>query len=307
MTAPREGQTFTGASRWTHYVNLVKLPHTVFALPFALVGATLATYERPITLGALGWIVLAFTAARFAAMGFNRIVDRHVDAANPRTAGRELPRGALALSEAVAAVAVASAVFIVAAWQLNSVCGRLAPIALGWVFFYSYTKRFTRWSHLALGLGLGIAPVGGYLAVTGSWSDPWWLLVALAVGVTTWVGGFDILYSLQDLDFDRSIRLHSIPVALGVPRAVTVARSLHVVTVLALMIAGLRSDVGVFYGIGVTAVALLLTYEHRLVKASDLSRLDAAFFTMNGVISITFFLLVLVDRLVHARALPIAS
>jgi 4-hydroxybenzoate polyprenyltransferase len=307
VTAPREGQTFAGASRWTHYTNLVKLPHTVFALPFALVGATLATYERPITMAAFGWIVLAFTAARFAAMGFNRIVDRHVDAANPRTVGRELPRGALVLSEAVAAVAVAAVVFLVAAWQLNTLCGVLAPIALGWVFLYSYTKRFTRWSHVALGLGLGIAPAGGYLAVTGSWSDPWWLLIALAVGVTTWVAGFDILYSLQDLDFDRKNGLHSIPAALGVPRAIVVARAMHVVTVVALMVAGLRSEVGMFYGVGVAAVALLLAYEHRLVRAGDLSRLDAAFFTMNGVISITFFVLVLIDRLLHARALPIAS
>ena len=197
--------------------------------------------------------------------------------------------------------------FLVAAWQLNTLCGVLAPIALGWVFLYSYTKRFTRWSHVALGLGLGIAPVGGYLAVTGSWSDPWWLLVALAVGVTTWVAGFDILYSLQDLDFDRKNGLHSIPAALGVPRAITVARAMHVVTVVALMVAGLRSEVGILYGVGVAAVALLLAYEHRLVRAGDLSRLDAAFFTMNGVISITFFVLVLIDRLLHARTLPIAS
>ncbi|MEW5918260.1 MAG: UbiA-like polyprenyltransferase [Gemmatimonadota bacterium] len=307
MTAPREGQTFAGASRWTHYINFVKLPHTVFALPFALVGATLATYVAPITLGALGWIILAFTAARFSAMGFNRIVDRHVDAANPRTAGRELPRGALALGEAIIAVTIASLLFVVAAWQLNTLCAWLSPVALAWIFFYSYTKRFTKWSHLVLGLGLGIAPVGGYLAVAGAWSDPWWLLIALTVAVMTWVGGFDILYSLQDIDFDRRHGLFSVPAALGVPRAIAVARVMHVITVVALIAAGLRGPVGLFYGIGVALVAMLLAFEHRLVKAHDLSRLDAAFFTMNGVISITLFVFVLIDRLVHGRAIPFAS
>ena len=305
--APREGQTFAGASRWTHWVNFVKLPHTVFALPFALVGATLATYEKPITLRVIGWIVLAFTAARFAAMGFNRIVDRHVDAANPRTAGRELPRGALALGEAVVAVTIASALFIIAAWRLNPLCAWLAPLALGWICFYSYTKRFTKWSHIVLGSGLGIAPVGGYLAVTGSWSDPWWLLIALATAVMTWVGGFDILYSLQDLDFDRQSGLFSIPAALGITNAIVIARAMHVVTVVALVLAGLRSDAGLFYGIGVGLVALLLAFEHRLVKPNDLTKLDAAFFTMNGVISITFFVFVLIDRLAHARTFPLAG
>lgn len=305
MTSPREGQTFAGASRWTHYVNLVKLPHTVFALPFALVGATLATTLRPITLGDLGWIILAFTAARFAAMGFNRIVDRDVDAANPRTAGRELPRGALELGEAVIAVALASALFVLAAWQLNPLCALLSPVALAWVFFYSYTKRFTKWSHVVLGAGSGIAPVGGYLAVTGNWSDPWWLLVVLAAAVLTWVGGFDILYSLQDVEFDRERGLHSIPAALGHRQAIAVARTMHMLTVTALVLSAFGANVGLFYGIGVAVVALLLAYEHRLVRADDLSRLDAAFFTMNGVISITFFIFVVIDRLVHGRSLPL--
>lgn len=306
MTSPREGQTFAGASRWTHYINFVKLPHTVFALPFALVGVTLATTIRPVTLGALGWVILAFTAARFAAMGFNRIVDRDVDAANPRTAGRELPRGALEPGEAIVAVSVASALFVLAAWRLNALCAWLSPLALAWVFFYSYTKRFTKWSHIVLGAGLGIAPVGGYLAVTGSWSDPWWLLIALASAVMAWVGGFDILYSLQDVDFDRQRGLHSIPASLGARGAIVAARLLHALTVLALLLAGVRADVGLFYGIGVALVALLLAFEHRLVHPDDLSRLDAAFFTMNGVISITFFVFVVIDRLVHGRTFPIA-
>jgi 4-hydroxybenzoate polyprenyltransferase len=301
----REGQTFDGVSRWTHYVNFVKLPHTVFALPFALVGATLATYEAPITIASIGWIILAFTAARFAAMGFNRIVDRRLDAANPRTAGRELPRGALGVREAAVAVVVASALFVFAAGQLNMLCLWLSPLALAWIVFYSFTKRFTNWAHLVLGFGLGIAPAGGYLAVTGAWSDPWWLLVLLSLAVATWVAGFDILYALQDIDFDRRSGLFSIPAALGVRRGIAVSRMLHVITVLALIAVAWGTTAGLFYGLGVTAVALLLGYEHRLVKPDDLSRLDAAFFTMNGIISITFFVFVLIDRLYHARTLPL--
>jgi 4-hydroxybenzoate polyprenyltransferase len=170
-------------------------------------------------------------------------------------------------------------------------------VALAWVLFYSYTKRFTRWSHLALGVGLSIAPVGGYLAVTGAWSDPWWMLPALALAVATWVGGFDIFYALQDVAFDRAQGLHSVPVALGQRGALAVARGLHVATVLALAAVGVATDAGWLYAAGVVVAAALLVYEHSLVRADDLSRLDAAFFTMNGVISIAFFGFVLAERL----------
>ncbi|HEY4659739.1 MAG TPA: 4-hydroxybenzoate octaprenyltransferase, partial [Gemmatimonadaceae bacterium] len=200
MTGPsahREGQTFAGASRLVRYVNFVKLPHTVFALPFALVGVTLATYAAPLPAATLGWVVLAFTAARFAAMGFNRIADRGIDARNPRTAAREIPSGAMTVGEAWALVLGAVVLFELAAWKLNPLCFALSPVALAWVFFYSFTKRFTRWSHLVLGLGMAIAPVGGYLALTGRWSDPWWLLPALACAVMTWGAGFDVMYALQ--------------------------------------------------------------------------------------------------------------
>lgn len=294
---PPEGQTLRGESRWTRYANLVKLPHTIFALPFALVGATLASFIAPVTIRAMAWIIVAFTAARFAAMGFNRIVDRHIDARNPRTAQRELPRGALGVREAVIAVTIASLIFLLAAWRLNPLCLALAPIALGWVFVYSYTKRFTRWSHLVLGVGLAIAPVGGYLAITGRWSTPWWMLIALATGVMAWVGGFDVLYALQDVSFDRREGLHSVPAAVGEARALRVARGLHALSVCALAAAGVAAGTGWVYAAGVGVAAALLLYEHSLVRVGDLSRLDAAFFSMNGIISIAFFGFVLVERL----------
>jgi len=296
----RDGQTFEGGSLLVRLANFVKLPHTVFGLPFALVGVCFATAVAPLTWPMLGWVLVAFTAARFAGMGFNRIVDRDVDALNPRTAMREIPRGALSVGQATAAVALMSALFILAAWQLNPVCLALSPIALFWVLGYSYTKRFTRWSHLWLGLGLGISPVGGYLAVTGAWSDPAWMLCALSLAVMTWTGGFDILYALQDAEFDRTQGLHSLPSAIGVRKAIAVARTLHVVTVLCLAAVvvsdplQLSAQSGTHVAqallwIGVAVAATLLVWEHRLVKVDDLSRLDAAFFTMNGIISMLFF------------------
>jgi len=295
----REGQTFNGQGALLRHANLVRLPHTVFALPFALVGVVLASYIAPITVGSVLWVVVAFTSARFAAMGFNRIVDREIDARNPRTRSREIPSGTMGVREASVAVVIASIVFFVAAWQLNRLCLLLAPVALGWVLFYSYTKRFTRWSHLVLGVGLSIAPVGGYLAITGQWSNPWWMLIALAIAVATWVGGFDILYALQDVSFDRENGLYSVPATFGEPTALGIARLLHLITVAALAIAGLGAGAGVLYFAGVIVAGMLLLYEHSLVKADDFTRLDAAFFTMNGVISIVFFGFVFTERLLR--------
>lgn len=297
--ASHEGQTFAGTSRLIAYANLVKLPHTIFALPFALVGVVLASYRRPLRLSDLGWVVLAFTAARFAAMGFNRIVDREIDRRNPRTASRELPSGALGVREAGIAVVIASALFVFAAAQLNPLCLALSPVALAWTFFYSFTKRFTRWSHLVLGWSLAIAPVGGYLAVVGAWSRPWWMLIALAIGVATWVAGFDIFYSLQDLPFDREQQLNSMPAALGEVRAIQVARAMHIVSVAALATVGLVIHGGAWYWLGIVVASTLLLYEHSLVAPGDLRKLDAAFFTMNGMISIAFFFFVLIDRLMR--------
>ena len=299
QAAAREGQTFRGQSVLLRHVNLVRLPHTVFALPFALVGVVLASYVAPITLSGVVWVVVAFTTARFAAMGFNRIVDREIDARNPRTQAREIPSGAMTVREATIAVTIASLAFLVAAWQLNTLCLLLAPVALSWVLFYSYTKRFTRWSHLVLGAGLSIAPVGGYLAITGHWSSPWWMLIALAIAVATWVGGFDILYALQDVSFDRENGLYSVPSTFGEANALGIARALHLTTVAALALAGLGAGAGVVYFAGVLVAAALLLYEHSLVKVDDFSRLDAAFFTMNGVISIVFLGFVFTERLLR--------
>jgi 4-hydroxybenzoate polyprenyltransferase len=293
----REGQTFAGPSRLARYASLVKLPHTVFALPFALVGTTLASYQAAVTWPAVGWVVVAFTSARFAAMAFNRLVDREIDARNPRTRMRELPSGALGTREAWTAVVIASLLFVLAAARLNPLCLLLSPVALAWVFFYSFTKRFTRWSHLVLGAGLAIAPVGGYLAVAARWSTPWWMLIALAAAVTTWVGGFDILYALQDTAFDREQGLHSVPAAMGERGALLTARVLHLGTIAALALVAVAVDAGWLFWAGVAVAAALLLYEHSLVRADDLTRLDAAFFTMNGVISIAFFGFVLAERL----------
>jgi 4-hydroxybenzoate polyprenyltransferase len=291
-----EGQTIAGGSRVVRYANFVKLPHTVFALPFALVGVTLASYQAPVSYVMIGWVVLAFTAARFAAMGFNRIVDRKFDAKNPRTAMREIPSGTMGVKEAKTLVIAAILLFELATWKLNFLCYMLSPFALGWVLWYSFTKRFTRWSHLVLGLGLGIAPVGGYLAVTGVWSDPWWMLVALAGAVMCWTGGFDILYALQDIDFDRANGLHSLPAKVGAQRALTIARGLHVATVALLALVGYGAGQGMLYDIGVAVAGALLVFEHSLVHADDVSKVDKAFFTVNMALSSAFFAFVLAQR-----------
>jgi len=243
--ARREGQTFSGASLLIRYVNFVKLPHTVFALPFALLGVLVASREHPVTWRTLGLVVLAFTCARFVALGFNRIADRDLDAKNPRTRARELPAGRLTPVQAWAAVLVAAALFLGAAWALNPLCLALSPVALLFISAYSYAKRFTPWSHLWLGLADGIATPAGYLAVTGRWSDPWWLLVVGALAVTFWVGGFDVFYALQDEDFDRAERLESLVVRLGPRRAILAAKLLHGLALGALLLFGIGAGLGV--------------------------------------------------------------
>lgn len=292
-------QTLRRRGRMADYAGLVKLPHTVFALPFALVGVVLASYRFPVGVMDLLWILIAFTAARFAAMGFNRIVDRRIDARNPRTAGREIPSGRLTARQAGVAVAFASGLFVAAAGMLNPLCLLLSPLALGWVFFYSYTKRFTRWAHLVLGFALAMAPVGAYLAIAGRWSEPGGMLLVLAGAVLCWVAGFDILYSLQDADFDRREGLHSVPAALGIRGAIRVSRLLHATAAaLFFALAWLVPGLGWLYLAAAALVAGMLLYEQSLVRADDLSRIDAAFFTVNGAISIVFFVMVLAERLI---------
>jgi 4-hydroxybenzoate polyprenyltransferase len=297
--APREGQTLAGESLLVRYVNFVKLAHTLFALPFALLGVLAGASRTGVTWRTVGLVVVAFSAARWVAMGFNRIVDRDFDARNPRTRNRELPRGALTLTQAWLSVVVAGSLFLAAAGLLNRLCLFLSPVALGWVMLYSLSKRFTWWPHLWLGLSLAIAPVGGYLAVTGRWSQPWWVLIAITVAVATWVAGFDIFYALPDAAFDRQEGLRSAVVRLGEGRSILAAKLLHGATIPALFVFGWGAGFGTWYVAGVIVAAGILAYEHQLVKPGDLSRLDAAFFTMNGVMSVTVFGFALVDRLVR--------
>lgn len=298
MSAPgQEGQTFRGESLLVRYVNFVKLPHTVFALPFAFLGMVYGSFERSVTVPQVVLVIVAFTAARFAAMGFNRIADRHYDRLNPRTRTRELPAQRLSLWQATTAVAMASAVFVLAAWLLNPLCFALSPFALAWILGYSYTKRFTSWSHLWLGGALAVAPVGGYLAIAGAWSDPWWTLPVAAAAVLSWVAGFDILYALQDEEFDREHGLKSAVVLLGGRRSIDVAKLLHIITLVLLVVFGIGTAFGLVYYLGVVLAGGILAWEHRLVLPGDLTRLDAAFFRMNGVMSIVLFACALGDRL----------
>ena len=265
-------------------LEMIKWEHSIFALPFALCGAMLAASGLP-TAHQLLWIVIAMVSARSAAMAFNRLADSAIDAANPRTSTRALPAGHLSPAFVTTFVIVSCAIFILAASQLNRLTLWLSPVALAILLLYSYTKRFTRWSHLVLGFALGIAPAAAWIAVRGS-LDPRILLLTAAV--TFWVAGFDVLYACQDFDFDRDAGLHSIPRYVGIPRALWMARAFHLIMLLLLIAMIPAFALGKFAIAGLLAVVLLLLYEHSLVKPNDLSRLNAAFFTMNGVISVVF-------------------
>jgi len=272
------------------YSSFVRFSHSVFALPFALTGALLALHQtgewtaRVIAWRA-GWIVVAMVAARSAAMGFNRLVDARYDALNPRTAARELPRGAMTRAEATAFVVVTSAVFVFAAWKLGLVCFALSPVALVIVFWYSLAKRVTAYTQLFLGLAMAVAPVGGWLAAggRGGW-EPW--LLALAIG--TWVGGFDVLYACQDVDFDRAHGLRSIPTKFGVGRALHISRAMHVITIACLVALNWAAELGWLYLGGVGGVAALLAWEQSLVSERDLSQVKRAF-DLNGYVGILYF------------------
>jgi 4-hydroxybenzoate polyprenyltransferase len=276
-------------------LEMIKWEHSIFALPFALCGAMLAAGGLP-TAHQLVWIVVAMVAARSAAMAFNRLADASIDAANPRTSTRALPAGHLTPAFVVTFIIVSCSIFVVAAAQLNRLALWLSPVALAVLLLYSYTKRFTRWSHLVLGFALGIAPSAAWIAVRGS-LDP--RILFLTAAVTFWVGGFDVLYACQDFDFDCQTGLHSIPRHVGILRALWVARAFHAI-MLALLIALMWSfGLGRLAIVGVAVVAVLLAYEHSLVSPDDLSKLNAAFFTMNGVISVLFFVFVAGDLLLR--------
>jgi 4-hydroxybenzoate polyprenyltransferase len=274
-------------------LEMIKWEHSIFALPFALCGAMLAAGGFP-SIRQLLWIVVAMVAARSAAMAFNRWADAAIDAANPRTSTRALPAGHLSPVFVVTFVVVSSLVLVLAASQLNRLALLLSPVALAVLLLYSYTKRVTRWSHIVLGFALGIAPSAAWIAVRGS-LDPRILLLTAAV--TFWVAGFDVLYACQDYEFDRQSGLHSIPRFVGIRSALWVARGFHVVMVGFMIALLIVFALGKLAALGLGLVILLLIYEHSLVKANDLSRLNAAFFAMNGVISVLFFVFVAADLL----------
>jgi 4-hydroxybenzoate polyprenyltransferase len=268
------------------YGSFIRFSHSVFALPFALVGALVAALERPLTWSRLIWILAAMVMARSAAMAFNRIVDARFDALNPRTAGRELPTGRLSRRQAIAFLLVTSAAFVASTWPLGWVCFALSPVALAIVFWYSLAKRVTNYTQFFLGLAMAVAPVGGWLAV-GAGLD--WPPVLLGLAIGTWVGGFDILYACQDVDFDRAHGLRSIPVKLGVPRAIVLSRLLHLVAVVCLALVGVVRPLGPLYFAGVAGVAVLLVYEQSLVSADDLSQVKRAF-DLNGYVGMLYLL-----------------
>jgi 4-hydroxybenzoate polyprenyltransferase len=273
-------------SRITTYLSFVRFSHSVFALPFALTGALLAWREAPFYWSQVLWVMVAMVSARSAAMGFNRLVDARFDALNPRTAMREIPSGAMTRAEATVFVVISSIVFVFASFQLNSLCGMLSPVALGIVFWYSMAKRYTSYTQAFLGLAMAVAPVGGWLAAggRGGW-EPW--LLGLAIGL--WVGGFDILYACQDLEFDRKQGLNSIPVKFGVPASLLISRVMHVATIVCMASLAAVVPLGPIYLGGVALVAALLIYEQSLVSADDLSQVKRAF-DLNGWVGILYFL-----------------
>lgn len=278
-------------------LGMIKFSHTIFAFPFALMGVILASLEMRAapSIGQLFWICLAMIGARSGAMGLNRIIDARIDASNPRTAERHIPAGKISLPEAWLFVLGSFALLLLAAWMLNPLCFKLAPVALFFLFLYSWCKRFTAYAHVVLGICLAAAPIGAYIALLGTVS---WPVIVLGLAVLFWVAGFDIFYALQDLEHDREVGLHSIPVKLGTAGAIRLVRIFHVIMVLLLLALMAGTALGWIYLVGVLVVTGLLIYEHLLVKADDLSRLDAAFFNMNGYISVTIFLFSLVDALV---------
>ncbi len=278
-------------------LEMVKFEHTIFALPFALISVVLAAQQLPDGWPAarvIGWVLAAMVGARSAAMAFNRIVDSDYDAINPRTARRALPSGLLTLGQVIAFTIVAVGLFEWAAWELNPLCFVLSPLALAAMLGYSFTKRFTYLSHLCLGLAIGLSPIGAWLAVTGQLKI---VPVLLGAAVMLWIGGFDIIYALQDYNFDLKTGLHSLPKAIGPSRALLVSRIMHASMLLLMVTVGWLDGLHWAYYFGVLFVGSLIAYEQSLVKPEDISRVDLAFFTLNGWVSVSMFIFVLLDRL----------
>jgi len=278
-------------------LEMIKFSHTIFAFPFALMGVVLASLASGALpgIGQIFWICVAMVGARSGAMGLNRLIDAKIDAENPRTAERHIPAGKVSLLEAICFVAVALAIFLLAAWMLNPLCLKLAPVAVGLFVLYAYCKRFTHYAHVVLGICLAAAPLGAWIALRG---DLGWPVISLALAVLFWVAGFDIFYALQDVEFDVERGLHSIPSKLGVEKSFLLVRIFHGVMLLFLLLVLPGSGLGWIYFTGVVVVAGLLFYEHSLVKPDDLSKLNAAFFNMNGYISVTIFVFTLIDAVV---------
>ncbi|MBF0519513.1 MAG: UbiA family prenyltransferase [Nitrospirae bacterium] len=286
-----------GIKRTGLYLKMIKFSHSVFALPFAFTSGVLASGGIP-TGRQILWITAAMVSARSAAMGLNRIADRKIDALNPRTKNREIPSGAVKLAEASVFTAMFSALFVLSAYMLNPLCFKLSPVVLAVLFFYSYTKRFTWSSHLFLGIAISGAPLGAWIAIRGDISLT---IIPLVFAVVFWLAGFDILYALQDVVFDKAHGLYSIPQRFGVKRAITLSRVFHLLTFILLAVTGVFFKMGFVYFIGISVVAALLIYEHSLVKPNDLSKLDMAFFNINGYISVTVFVFVLVENTILKR------
>lgn len=289
----------TLAEKIYNYSRLIRFSHTVFALPFALAAVALAWPIQPVSLRTLIWILLAMVGARSAAMGFNRLADRKPDALNPRTREWELAQGRVKVWEAVLLTIISSIVFIYAAYQLNPLCFVLSPVALAILFFYSLTKRFTWTSHFFLGLALSLAPMGAWLAVTGTPNSLTDLLTPFLLGLAVlfWLAGFDVLYSLQDYDFDRSHGLHSIPVRFGVVWGLRLSGLFHLLTIIFLALVGLNAGLGIIYWSGMVVVSLILIWEHWLVKPDDFSRVNRAFFDFNAYVSVGYFFTTAGDRI----------
>jgi 4-hydroxybenzoate polyprenyltransferase len=291
-----------------HYASLVRFSHTIFALPFAFASLVLAWPRHPITPRTVIWIIVAMIGARTAAMGFNRLADRKFDALNPRTNQWELPKGTIKVWEAGLLTIIASLIFLLAAYQLNWLCFVLSPVALAVIFFYSLTKRFTWASHLFLGLALSLAPIGAWFAVAGESINLGELMIPLYLGlaVVFWLAGFDVIYSLQDREFDSTHGLYSIPVRFGIGRALRLSSLFHVCTAVFLALVGVAAQLGLIYWIGWLAICAILLWEHCIVRPDDLSRINRAFFDFNAYVSIGYFLATLADVLVTHRAIGIA-